>query len=167
MGPALRLLLARLRTRGRLRAGRGVLLGRGVRLDVAPGGRLTLGAGCVVGERTRFDVRGRVDVGTDARLGARCAIASREQITLGARCVLGDEVVVMDFDHETADTERPVRLQGLLSAPVSVGEGARLDDAVVVLRGTTVGRGARVTTRSVVTRDVAAGAVAGGVPAQT
>ena len=100
-----------------------------------------------------------------ARLGARCAIACRERVTLGARCVLGDEVVVMDFDHGTADAERPVRLQGLLSGPVAVGEDARLDDAVVVLRGTSVGPGARVTTRSVVTRDVAAGAVAGGVPA--
>jgi acetyltransferase-like isoleucine patch superfamily enzyme len=165
-GRVLRLLLARMRTRGRVRAGRGVRVGRGVRFDVAAGGTLVLGAGVAVGERTRFDIAGDVRIGAGTRLGPRCRIAARERITIGARCVLGDEVVVLDFDHETADVERPVRLQGLLTSPVTVGDGACLDDAVVVLRGAEVGAGARVTTRSVVTAAVAAGATATGVPAR-
>ena len=162
----LALLVARVRTRGRVRAGRGVRVGHGVRFDVAAGGSLTLDAGVVVGARTRFDVAGDVRIGARTRLGSRCRIAARERITIGARCVLGDDVVVLDFDHETADVERPVRLQGLLTSPVTIGDGARLDDAVVVLRGAQVGPGARVTTRSVVTGAVAAGAVATGVPAR-
>jgi acetyltransferase-like isoleucine patch superfamily enzyme len=162
----LRLLVARLRTRGRVRAGRGVAIGRGVRFDVAPGGLLVLGAGVAVGERTRFDVGGRVDVGAGSRLGRRCAIGARERIAIGARCDLGDEVVVLDFDHDAGDVERPVRIQGLLTSPVTIGDDARLDDAAVVLRGATVGPGARVTTRAVVTGAVPAGAIAGGVPAR-
>ena len=53
----------------------------------------------------------------------------------------------MDSDHAAADHERPVREQGLVTAPVAIGDGAVLDDTVVVLHGTTVGPGVRVTTR--------------------
>jgi acetyltransferase-like isoleucine patch superfamily enzyme len=72
----------------------------------------------------------------------------------------------MDFDHDAADTERPVREQGLVTAPVAVGDAVVLDDTVVVLYGATVGPGAHVTTRSLVTGDIAPNATAGGVPAR-
>ncbi len=160
--------LLRRRSRGRVRLGRDVTLGRGVRMDVRSGATLTLADGVTIGAGTRFDVAGgeaAVHIGAGTVLGRRCVVAARERVTVGERCRLGDEVVLMDFDHVAADHERPVREQGLVTAPVCVGEGAVLDDAVVVLHGATVGPGARVTTRAVVTRDVAPGAVVGGVPA--
>lgn len=142
-------------------------MGRKVRFDISPGATLTLGDGVVVGDGTRFDVEGGdVTVGAGTTLGRRCVVAARERVTIGERCRLGDEVVVMDFDHAAADPERPVREQGLVKAPVSIGDDAVLDDTVVVLHGTTVGPRAHVTTRAVVTRDVAPGATAGGVQAR-
>jgi acetyltransferase-like isoleucine patch superfamily enzyme len=157
------------RSRGRVRIGRDVTLGRGVRFKVGPAATLTLGDGVAVGAGTRFDVAGggaAVRIGAGTVLGRRCVVAGRERVTIGRRCRLGDEVVLMDFDHAAADHERPVREQGLVTAPVAVGDGAVLDDAAVVLHGATVGPGAHVTTRAVVTRDVAPGATAGGVPAR-
>ena len=128
---------------------------------------LDLGDGVTVGDGTRFDIAGdgaAVHIGAGTALGRRCVVAAREQVIIGERCRLGDEVVVMDFDHAAADHERPVREQGLVTAPVAIGDGAVLDDTVVVLQGTTVGPGVRVTTRSVVTGDIAPGATVGGVP---
>jgi acetyltransferase-like isoleucine patch superfamily enzyme len=163
----LRLALVRLRTRGRVRAGRDVRLGRGVRVAVPPGGSLVLGNHVVVGDGTRFDVAGgEIRIGAGSTLGRRCVVAARGRVTIGERCRLGDEVVLMDFDHDATDSERPVRLQGLITSPIALGDGARLDDTVVVLRGATVGPGAHVTTRSVVTHDIQPGATAGGVPAR-
>jgi acetyltransferase-like isoleucine patch superfamily enzyme len=75
-------------------------------------------------------------------------------------------VVLIDFDHDLADVERPVRLQGLLSSPVIIGERALLAAGATVLRGVVVGPGARVQARGVVTRDVPPGAVVAGVPAR-
>jgi acetyltransferase-like isoleucine patch superfamily enzyme len=143
-----------------------VRLERGVRLDVAPGGAVTLGDGCAVGARTRFDVAGEVRIGPGTRLGEHCVIGARERVTIGARCRLGDEVVVLDFDHAATDPEVPMRLQGLRRTAVVIGDGVVLDHAAVVLRGATVGDGARVTHRSVVTGAVAPGATATGVPAR-
>jgi acetyltransferase-like isoleucine patch superfamily enzyme len=59
-----------------------------------------------------------------------------------------------------------VRRQGLVTAPVRIGRGARVDAAAVVLRGVTVGPSARVGVRAVVTADVAPGARVEGVPAR-
>jgi len=164
----LRLLLVRRRSRGRVHAGAGVRLGRGVRVDVGPGATLTLGDGVTIGAGTRFDIGGcaAVHLRPGTTLGRRCVVSARERITVGERCRLGDEVVLMDFGHDAADPERPVREQGLVTAPVAIGDDAVLDDTVVVLHGTTIGPGAHVTTRSVVTRDVEPGATAGGVPAR-
>jgi acetyltransferase-like isoleucine patch superfamily enzyme len=163
----MRLVLARLRYRGRVIAEGRARLGRGVRFDVARGARVVLGDGCRVGAGTRFHVAaGEVRVGAGASLGERCVVSAHERVTIGERAVLGDEVVLVDFDHAIGDVERPVRLQGLVTGPITIGADAVLDDAVTVLRGREVGRGAHVVARGVVTRDVAPGALVEGVPAR-
>jgi acetyltransferase-like isoleucine patch superfamily enzyme len=162
----LRLILLRVRLGARLRVGRGVRVGKGVRLEVSPGARLALGAGCVLGAGTRINVTaGIVEIQPGAVLGTRCVIAARERVTVGAQARLGDEVVLIDFDHGTGDVELPVRLQGLPTAPIAIGERARIDYGAAILRGVSVGAGAHVGPRSVVVRDVAADAEVQGVPA--
>jgi acetyltransferase-like isoleucine patch superfamily enzyme len=164
----LRLAFARLRARGRITAVGRPRLGRGVRFDLAPGALVALGDGCRVGDGCRFHVGpgGAVDVAADVRLGERCVIAAHERIEIGRGARLGDEVVLIDFDHDVRDVERPVREQGLLTAPVVIGPRAVVGAAAGVLRGVTVGAGARIGVRAVVTHDVPAGARAEGVPAR-
>jgi acetyltransferase-like isoleucine patch superfamily enzyme len=149
--PILRPLLARARTRGRVSFGRGVRLGRGVRFDVAPGARVTIADGAALRDGVRVHAHGDavVTIGAESRLGERCAISAHERVAIGARCRLHDEVVLVDFDHVAADPERPVREQGLATAPVTVGDGAIVDRGVCLLRGTNVAPGARVTTHTV------------------
>jgi acetyltransferase-like isoleucine patch superfamily enzyme len=162
----LRVTLARLRSHGRLRAEGRARLGRGVRFHLAPGAVVTLGEGCEIGAGSRFHVTGELRIGAGAELGERCVVEAHERIDVGAGARLADEVVLIDFDHDVADVERPIRLQGVLSAPVIIGERAVLAAGATVLRGVTVGPGARVQQRGVVTRDVAAGATVAGVPAR-
>ena len=124
--------------------------------------------------RDRLAVTGRprlghgamVSVGAGAILGERCVIAAHERVEIGAGARLEDEVVLIDFDHDVRDVERPVREQGILTAPVVVGERARIGAAAGVLRGVAIGAGARVGVRAVVTHDVPPGARAEGVPAR-
>ena len=164
----LRLALARLRARGRLTVTGRPRLGRGVRFDLAPGAVVALGDGCRVGDRCRFHVGegAAVVVGAGAQLGERCVVAAHERVEIRAGACLGDEVVLIDFDHDVGDVERPVRRQRLLTAPVVIGERAIVGAAAGVLRGVTVGAGARIGVRAVVTRDVPPGARAEGTPAR-
>src|SRR5215210_5019725 len=162
----LRVTFARLRSHGRVRAEGRVRIGRGVRFHLAPGARVTIADGARIGAGTRFHVYGEARIGAGATLGERCVVAAHERVEVGAGARLDDEVVLIDFDHGLADVERPVRLQGLLTAPVVIGERAVLDAGATVLRGGVVGDDAEVQPRGVVTRDVAAGATVGGVPAR-
>ncbi|HEY0364314.1 MAG TPA: acyltransferase [Solirubrobacteraceae bacterium] len=164
----LRLALARLRNRGRLTANGRPRLGRGVRFDLAPGAILSLGDRCRVGDgcRLHLGAGAAVVIGAEARLGERCVIAAHERVEIGPAARLGDEVVLIDFDHDVGDVERPVREQPLLTAPVVIGPRAVVGTAAGVLRGVTVGEGARVGVRSVVTHDVPPGARAEGTPAR-
>jgi acetyltransferase-like isoleucine patch superfamily enzyme len=162
----MRVALARLRSHGRVRAEGRVRLGRGVRFHLAPGAVVTLEDRCHIGAGTRFHVHGQARIGAGALLGERCVVAAHERVEVGAGARLADEVVLIDFDHGIADVERPIRLQDLITAPVVIGERAVLDAGATVLRGVVVGAGAHVQPRGVVTRDVAAGATVGGVPAR-
>ena len=120
-------------------------LGAGVRLDVIGDGTIAIGAQAVLGDR--------------------CTFVAHAGISVGAAARLGDGVMVVDFDHVTADAEAPIRLQGLVAAPVTIGARAVIGHGASLLRGVTVGEGAEVGAHAVVTRDVPAGAVVEGVPA--
>jgi acetyltransferase-like isoleucine patch superfamily enzyme len=139
-----------------------------VRFDLAPGALLSLGADCRIGDGCRFHLGAgaAVAIGAGARLGERCVVAAHERVEIGPGARLEDEVVLIDFDHDLGDVERPVREQPLLTAPVVIGARAVVGTAAGVLRGVTLGEGARVGVRAVVTHDVPPGARAEGTPAR-
>ncbi|HMJ35090.1 MAG TPA: hypothetical protein VK501_14360 [Baekduia sp.] len=147
---------------------RDVVLGRDVVFDVAPGGRVVLGAGVALGDGCRLHVGAgaEVTVGDATRLGDMCVITAHARVAIGARCLLADDVVLVDGDPRFEDVERPVREQGLTTSPVAVGDGVRIGPAAAILSGVTVGAGALVGAHAVVTHDVAPDATVTGVPAQ-
>jgi acetyltransferase-like isoleucine patch superfamily enzyme len=64
------------------------------------------------------------------------------------------------------EVERPIRLQGIYKRDVHLGHNVWVGYGASVLRGVSIGDNAVVGTSSVVTRDVPANAVVGGVPAR-
>jgi acetyltransferase-like isoleucine patch superfamily enzyme len=115
-------------------------LGAQVVLDLAGGARVTLEDGCVLLEGCRIHARdgAQVRIGAGALLGERCVVLAHERVEVGAGAVLGDGAVLVDFAHAHDDVERPVRSQPLLTAPVVIGEGARVGAGAVVERGAVV-----------------------------
>ena len=58
---------------------------RGVRVSVAPGARVRLEDGCLLGEGCRIEAKaGTVRIGPDARLGARSVLVALAGIDVGA-----------------------------------------------------------------------------------
>ena len=125
-----------------MRIGTGVVLGRGVRFDVRAGGAVTLGDGVVLGNGCRIHAPGGlVRIAAGAVLGDACAVVAHERVEVGARALLADEVVLVDTDHRFDDPETPIRDQGLVTTPITIGAGARVGPGTVVLRGTVVAPG--------------------------
>ena len=145
-----------------------IVIGRRVRFDVAPGGRVVLGVDVALGDGCRLHVgaEGSVTIGAGTALGERCVLTAHGRVAIGARCLLADEVVLVDGNPSFDDVERPVREQGIVSAPIAIGDGVRIGPSAAVLPGVTVGADAAIGAHAVVTRDVAPGTAVHGVPAQ-
>lgn len=147
--------------------GAGVRIAHDARLEVWAGGQIVIGDGCVLGPRTRLVANGgRLEIAPGAVLGRGCTVIAHADVRIGERAHLEEGVVVLDFDHDIADVETPIRRQGLLTGPVRIGAGVRVGLRACVLQGVQIGAGAQIGPHAVVTRDVAPGARAEGIPAR-
>jgi acetyltransferase-like isoleucine patch superfamily enzyme len=139
---SLRLARLRLAARGRLEAHRNVQVERGVRVAVAPGARVVLEDGCLLGEGCRIEAAaGTVRIGPHARVGSRALLVSLAGIDVGADCVIGEWAMIADHEPTYEDPERPTRLQPLHAAPVRLGDGARIGAHAALLAGATIAPG--------------------------
>ena len=120
-----------------------VSLQRGVRV-VVDSGRLSFGHGTNVN-------------------GIGTKILCAQEITIGEWCTFSWDVQLLDNDFHaiTVDgVEQPS------AAPIRIGNRVWVGTRAIVLKGVTIGDGAVVAAGAVVTRDVPAGAVVGGMPAK-
>jgi acetyltransferase-like isoleucine patch superfamily enzyme len=147
-----RLVLQRLRARGRLRAGARVQLGAGARVTVAPGARVELGDGVALGPGSRIDARGGVvRLAPGALLGERAVIVALAGVEVGAGAVVGDWAAVADAGPTWASAETAIRRQPLRVAPLRIGDGAHVGAHASV--GASVADGAVVAPYAVVERE--------------
>jgi acetyltransferase-like isoleucine patch superfamily enzyme len=158
---------------------RKLLLGRRLRLDgvafigprceiqVGRRGTLDLGRWSWIGHGCKIrSHEGTVSIGAKTVLGQECTISSYQHVSIGRECVIADRVMLIDFDHGMVEVERPIRLQGIYKRDVRVGHNVWIGYGACILRGVTVGDNAVIGTNAVVTKDVPANAVVGGVPAR-
>jgi len=164
---ALRLGTWKLRLRGRLRLDGLAFIGPGCALQVGRRATLELGRWSWVGHGCKLrSHEGTVSIGAKTVLGQECTISSYQHVSIGRECVIADRVMMIDFDHGMAEVERPIRLQGIYKRDVRVGNNVWIGYGACILRGVTVGDNAVIGTNAVVTKDVPANAVVGGVPAR-
>ena len=161
-----RLLRRRLFAR-RLRTDGIAFVGPRVTLQIGRRGRIELGRWSWLGHGTKIRCHeGLVSVGAKTVLGQECTISAFQHVSIGRECVIADRVMMIDFDHGVVEADRPVRLQGIYKRDVRVGNNVWIGYGACILRGVTIGDNAIVGTSAVVTKDVPANAVVGGIPAR-
>jgi acetyltransferase-like isoleucine patch superfamily enzyme len=170
--PGYALLLARwvwlkLRWRGRLVTDGVCFVCPGVKFEIGRGAKVHLGRWSWLGHGTKVRAHeGEVWIGAKSVLGQECTISAFQHISIGRECIVADRVMLIDFDHGVVEVERPIRHQGIYKRDVRVGHNVWIGYGACFLRGVTVGDNAIIGTSSVVTRDVPANAVVGGIPAR-
>ena len=142
-------------------------LGRRLQIQIGRKGKIRFGRFVWVGDGTKIRCHeGEVVIGDKTVLGQECTISAYQHVRIGEQCVIADRAMFIDFDHGTAEAERPIRVQGIYKRDVDVGSNVWIGYGACILRGVRVGDNAVIGTNSVVTRDVPANAVVGGIPAQ-
>lgn len=90
-----------------------------------------------------------------------------ERITIGDRVWVGANTVIADTDFHPLEPEsRAARPLAARTAPVTIADDVFIGMNVLILKGVTIGAGAVIGAGSVVRRDVPAGAIVAGNPAQ-
>ena len=142
-------------------------IGPHVVLQIGKDAQIELGRWSWLGHGTKIRCHeGTVSIGAKTVMGQECTISAFQHVSIGRECVIADRVMLIDFDHGVVEVERPIRLQGIYKRDTRVGNNVWIGYGACILRGVTVGDNAIIGTNAVVTKDVPANAVVGGVPAQ-
>jgi acetyltransferase-like isoleucine patch superfamily enzyme len=155
------------RHRGRLQTDGICFVCPGVKFEIGRNATLHIGRWAWIGHGSKIRVHeGEVRIGAKTVMGQECTISAYQHVSIGSECIVADRVMLIDFDHGAVEVERPIRLQGIYKRDVRIGHNVWIGYGACVLRGVTVGDNAILGTSAVVTGDVPANAVVGGIPAR-
>ncbi len=128
--------------------------------------RITLGRRLYVyrGQYWETQGSGTLHIGDGVVLSRGVHLVAHASVHIGAGTMIGEYASVRDANHRRG--HGPLRESGHDAAAISIGRGVWIGRGAVVLAGVNIGDGAVVAANAVVTRDVPAEAVVGGVPAR-
>jgi acetyltransferase-like isoleucine patch superfamily enzyme len=106
-------------------------------------------------------------IGDGTNIGPICHIACVGNVEIGRQVLTAGRLLIADSYHRYQDPTLPVIEQPMAEPQkVTIGDGAFIGFAAIILQGVTIGRGAYVAAGAVVTRDVPDQTVVGGNPAR-
>ncbi len=103
-----------------------------------------------------------ITVGENVFINACCHFQDHGGVTLGDGCQIGHNVVFATLNHGLSPEERPITYP----APIVLEKNVWVGSNATILQGVTIGENAVVAAGAVVTRDVPANTIVGGVPAK-
>jgi acetyltransferase-like isoleucine patch superfamily enzyme len=116
------------------------------------------------GQYWETQASGTLHIGDGVVLSRGVHLVAFARVDIGAGTMIGEYASVRDANHRRG--AGPLRDSGHEAAAIRIGRDVWIGRGAAVLAGVTIGDGAVVAANAVVTRDVAAGAVVGGVPAR-
>ena len=131
--------------------------------------RLQLGEGVSMAPNVSFRNAERISIGAGSHLGEHSVIwagNSTGRVVIGEKCLFAPNVTVTASNYGIVQGDVAIMDQPKDERDVVIGDGAWLGANVVVLAGVTIGEGAVVAAGAVVTKDLPAQCIAGGVPAK-
>lgn len=106
-----------------------------------------------------------VRIGRNVHFSNNVSIIATDNIIIGSDTLLGELTTIVDSDfHEINPLQR--RKSAGISSPVVIGNNVWIGSRVFIQKGVTIGDNSIITPMSVVTRNIPANCIAGGVPAK-
>ena len=104
-----------------------------------------------------------ITIGKNVFINACCHFQDHGGVTLGDGCQIGHNVVFATLNHGISAEDRV----HTYPAPIMLGKNVWVGSNSTILQGVTVGDNAIIAAGAVVTKDVPANTIVGGVPAKT
>ena len=103
-----------------------------------------------------------IRVGKNVFINSGCCFQDQGGVEIGDNCLIGHMVVFATLNHDLSPDKRA----NMCPAPIRLGKNVWVGSHATLLAGVTVGDNAVIAAGAVVTKDVPANVVVGGVPAK-
>lgn len=103
-----------------------------------------------------------ISVGKNVFINSGCRFQDQGGITIGDGVLIGHNVVLATLNHDI----NPRKRSTMYPAPIAIGKNVWIGANATVVPGVSIGDGAVIAAGAVVTKDVPANVIVGGVPAK-
>lgn len=162
----------RLRFADHIHLGHGVYLDQNTYLHACPEG-IKIGKGSLVMHGAVLHVynfrnlpHAGIKIGEDCLLGEYCVIRGQGGVHIGDRVYTSPFSQIIAVNHVFDNPDQPFIDQGITAEGIVIEDDVWIGSGAIITDGVRVGKGAVVAAGSVVTKDVPAHTVVGGVPAK-
>lgn len=121
---------------------------------------LRIGKGSVIHMWANFFQPKNIEIGEDTIVGDHAFLDGRASLKIGNHVDIASSVMVFNSEHDIASDDFKA-----VEAPVEIDDYVFIGPRVIILPGVKIGRGAIVAAGGVVTKNVQAFEIVGGVPA--
>ncbi|SHI77299.1 transferase hexapeptide (six repeat-containing protein) [Cruoricaptor ignavus] len=112
----------------------------------------------------------QITIGNDVTFNSDVQIQCINKVEIGNNCLFAGRIFVSDHDHGNTDYQSlqiPPSERNLVSkGAVIIEDNVWIGQGVVILSGVRIGKNAVIASNAVVTKDIPAYSVAGGIPAK-
>ena len=154
-------------------SGKGVEIGDFSIVDCLSQEGLSIGSGSKIGAFSIIKVSGSlsalglgIHIGKNVGIGDFAHIGGAGGVNIGDDTIAGSNLSIHPENHNFADLESPIRLQGVSHQGISIGKNCWLGAKVTFLDGSSVGDGCVVAAGAVVNKVFGDNLIIGGVPAR-
>lgn len=119
-----------------------------------------------IGMYSLFQGTGKISVGLNSFFSGYNVIGINKRLVIGKNVMVAHCATIRDTDHSFDRNDIPVMKQKVKVSPITIGDDVWIGHGAMILRGVSIGEGAIVAAGAVVTSDVPARAIVGGVPAR-
>jgi acetyltransferase-like isoleucine patch superfamily enzyme len=133
---------------------------------------VSIGDNCVLENDIYFKCDGpcsgnmHIRIDNNVFIGANCEFNIKSEIRIGAYTLIASGCKFVDHDHGIIKDDTLMALQIGKTLPIIIGADVWLGYNVIVLKGVDIGKGAVIAAGSVVTKNIPAYEIWGGVPAK-
>ncbi len=124
-------------------------------------GGIKMGQGSTIHTGARFYQPKNISIGSDTIVGFSAFLDGRAPLKIGSHVDIASEVMIYNSEHDIHSPDMHA-----IQAPVEIGDYVFIGPRAIILPGVKVGEGAVIAAGAVVTKDVPAKAIVGGVPAK-
>jgi acetyltransferase-like isoleucine patch superfamily enzyme len=142
-------------------------IGQGSRLNIGPEASIHFGHQICFMDHFTCYFYGRITIGDRVFFQENCHISVHEELTIGDYSIFGEGVSIHDENHIVTAGSDPISDRDFIVKPISIGRNVWVGAKATILPGVHIGDNAVIGANAVVTQDVPAYTIVGGIPART